>query len=230
MPLPNWHTGVPLGTIGAWTNCLCYISLWPFGVNNAGSAFFLSVAFRFEKESSTSALVSRGKAKPHVLLDIVYVYMNCALVQYLLFFIFFFTALHTQRERDNRTARTCLSVYLSVCQRVHYRLYVCPSVFRLYDKCMHESCTKRNRLPHRPFQSFSKPQSPSIRELCAVRDVVRLFLDKNINRIFMHALLMVPEGIQITFFCKRGLSPSVKKCYFYSWGHQLKVWVQKSPI
>ena len=58
----------------------------------------------------------------------------------------------------------------------------------------------------------------------------RLFLDKNKNRTFLHALLMGPEGIKMTFFCTRGLPPSVKKCHFYAWGHQLKVWVQKSPI
>ena len=42
----------------------------------------------------------------------------------------------------------------------------------------------------------------------------RLFLDKNINRTFLHALLMGPEGIKMTFFLHEGLVPECKKVLF----------------
>ena len=42
----------------------------------------------------------------------------------------------------------------------------------------------------------------------------RLFLDKNMNRTFLHALLMVPEGIKIALFYTRGQAPCANNVIF----------------
>ena len=50
-----------------------------------------------------------------------------------------------------------------------------------------------------------------------------LFLDKNINRTFLHALLNDTRGHKSSTFLHEALAPNVKKFYFYGQGCHLKV-------
>ena len=54
-----------------------------------------------------------------------------------------------------------------------------------------------------------------------------LFLDKNINRTFLHALLSGTRGHKSSTFLHSGQAPHAKKCYFYAQGCHLKVKCKK---
>ena len=59
--------------------------------------------------------------------------------------------------------------------------------------------------------------------LISTREKEILFLDKNINRTFLHALLNGIRGQKSSTFLYEGLALNVKKCYFYAQGCHLKV-------